>query len=91
MQIIGFVLFLIIYKMYKSGCFKGYRGIRDWEKWNHYKYHVGLPDSEMKKLLDAGFFDDPKATAEFERKNPDWPYKRQLSENLSGRQNICMV
>lgn len=69
MEITLTILFFIIcwYASYRKK--NRWHGIRDWNKWNYYKYHKGLSDKEMKDLYEQDFFKDEKATVEYLRKN----------------------
>ena len=69
MEITFTILVLIIWWCVANHKKNKWHGIRDWDKWNYYKYHKGLSDKEMMDLYNNDFFKDEKATAEYLRKN----------------------
>ncbi|RHP47002.1 hypothetical protein [Clostridium sp. AF32-12BH] len=69
MEILLVVAAIAIYKWYDY-CKKNRSvGILDWEKLKYYKYYKCLPDSEIRQLMNKGFFTDWEATRKFREKN----------------------
>ena len=69
------MLIFFLYLIYNNSKNNRSIGIRDWEKYNYFKYHLHTSDEEMRQLLNAGFFTDQKATQDFYKRYPNWPKK----------------